>query len=156
MFWLVIDPGWVLYAYAVDAVIAVPRTGSITRVLYPGWAQLFPCSLVFSASYPGRVLTSFVIPRGFRIWVSSPVFLLYCLRYLAVWFFLRHTLDGYWTLLLSLGGPVYGVSSPVFLLYCLRYLLLWVLVFWKLQLLPGQPAEAMPFMYGVVGGLRCR
>ena len=42
MFWLVIDPGWVLNAHAVDAAIAVPRTGSITRVLYPGWAQLFP------------------------------------------------------------------------------------------------------------------
>ena len=35
MFWLVIDPGWVLYAYAVDAAIAVPRMGSITQVLYP-------------------------------------------------------------------------------------------------------------------------
>ena len=77
-------------------------------VLYPWWAQRFPCSLVFSASYPGRVLTSFVIPRGFRIWVSS----------------------------------------PVFLLYCLRYLLLWVLVFWKLRLLPGQPAEAKAQAYG--------
>ena len=85
MFWLVINPGWVLYAHAVDAVIAVSRTGSITRLLYPWWAQLFPCSSVFSASYPGRVLTSFVIPWGFRIWVSSTVFLLYCLRYLLPW-----------------------------------------------------------------------
>ena len=61
MFWLIIDPGWVLYAHAVDAVIAVPRTGSITRVLYPGWAQLFPCSLVFSAEN---------YLRAFSIWAE--------------------------------------------------------------------------------------
>ena len=85
MFWLVIDPGWVLYAYAVDAAIAVPRMGSITQVLYPWWAQRFPCSLGFFASYPGQVVTSFVIPWGPRIWVSSPMFLLYCLRYLLLW-----------------------------------------------------------------------
>ena len=83
MFWLVIDPGWVLYAYAVDAVIAVPRTGSITRVLYPGWAQLlqfgFFCVIVWTG------IELFCYPLGSRIWVSSPVFLLYCLRYLLLW-----------------------------------------------------------------------
>ena len=30
MFRLFIDPGWVLYAYAVDGLIAVPPMGSIT------------------------------------------------------------------------------------------------------------------------------
>ena len=60
MFWLVIDPGWVLYAYAVDAVIAVPRTGSITRVLYPGWAQLFP----FFCVIPWTGIELFCYPLG--------------------------------------------------------------------------------------------
>ena len=45
-------------------------------------------------------------------------------------------------------GSCVWVSSQVFLLYCLRYLLLWVLVFWKLRLLPGQPAEAKAQAYG--------
>ena len=69
MFRLFIDPGWLLYAYAVDSLIAVPRVGSISWALYPWWDQCFPCSRVFSVSYPGRVLT-FLLSLGGPVYGS--------------------------------------------------------------------------------------
>lgn len=74
--------------------------------------------------YPGRVLTFFVIPWGYRIWFSSPVFLLY--RF-----------------------PFRMFSCSYFILLCYRYLLLWVWVFCKLRRLSGQSAEAKAQAYGV-------
>ena len=81
MFWLIIDLGWVPHVYAVDAVIDVPRMDSITLVLYPWWAQRFPCNLVFFCVIPWTGIDLFCYPLG----VCSPVFLLYCLRYLLLW-----------------------------------------------------------------------
>ena len=123
MFGLFIDPGWVLYAFAVDGLIAVPQMGSITWALHPWWAQCFPCSRVFSVSYPGWVLTFFVIPWGSRIWFSSPVFLLYRFSFRMI-------------------------SCSYFIPLFYRYLLLWFLFFCKLQRLSGQPAEAKAQAYG--------
>lgn len=79
-------------------------------------------------SYPGRVLMFFffffVIPWGFRIWFSSPVFLLYRFSFRMF-------------------------SCSYFILLCYRYLLLWVWVFCKLRRFSGPPAEAEAQAYGV-------
>ena len=123
MFRLFIDPGWVLYAYAIDGLITVPRMVSISWALYPLWAQCFSCSRVFSVSYPGRVCTFYVIPWGSSMWFSSPAFLLY-------------------------RSSFRMISCSYFFLQFYRYLLLWVLVFCKLRRLSGQPAEAKAHAYG--------
>ena len=75
-------------------------------------------------SYPGRVLTFFVIPWGSRIWFSSPVFLLYRFSFRMF-------------------------SCSYFILLCYRYLLLWAWVFCKLRRFSGQPAQAKAQAYGV-------
>ena len=54
MFWLVIDPGWVLYAYAVDTVIAVPQMGS-TFSLQFGFFCVIPWTGIDLFCYPQGV-----------------------------------------------------------------------------------------------------
>ena len=64
MFRLFIDPGWVLYAYAVDGLIAVPSwMGSVTPALYPSWAQCFPCK-GFICVIPWTSIDFFGYPLG--------------------------------------------------------------------------------------------
>ena len=122
MFRLFIDPGWVLYAYALDGLFAMPRMGSITWALYTWWAQCFLCSRVFYV-FPWTGIDFFCYPLGSRIWFSLPVFSLYRFSFRMI-------------------------SCSYFILLFYKYLLLWVLVFCKLRRLSGQPAEAKAQAYG--------